>query len=163
MAVQYLMYIYIGIRPTELASDMKPIITLSAIIINLSHFFFWELTIWQITSSWILRRRVVLVTSNVRVFQPEDGDDMFLRNVGSYKNCTASSPRRQQPSLLPPWKHQILQCKTWGFRGNYEEWRLLGCYTMWLARTDVSEEFSASLIMVTRISELGTTLAVTSN
>jgi hypothetical protein len=32
-----------------------------------------------------------------------------------------------------------------------------------LLRTDVSEELSASIIRVTRISELGTTLAVTSN
>jgi hypothetical protein len=31
-----------------------------------------------------------------------------------------------------------------------------------LVRTDVSEELTASLIMVTRIGELGTTLAVTS-
>jgi hypothetical protein len=34
---------------------------------------------------------------------------------------------------------------------------------MALVRTDVSEERSASLIKVTRIDELGTTLAVTSN
>jgi hypothetical protein len=32
-----------------------------------------------------------------------------------------------------------------------------------LVRTDVSEERSASIIRVTRISELGTTLAVTNN
>jgi hypothetical protein len=32
-----------------------------------------------------------------------------------------------------------------------------------LVRTDVSEEFNAPIIMVTRIGELGTTLAVTSN
>jgi hypothetical protein len=32
-----------------------------------------------------------------------------------------------------------------------------------LVRTDVSEKLSASFIRVTRISELGTTLAVTSN
>jgi hypothetical protein len=32
-----------------------------------------------------------------------------------------------------------------------------------LVRTDVSEECSAFIIRVTRISELGTTLAVTSN
>jgi hypothetical protein len=32
-----------------------------------------------------------------------------------------------------------------------------------LVRTDVSEELSASFISVTRIGELGTTLAVTSN
>jgi hypothetical protein len=32
-----------------------------------------------------------------------------------------------------------------------------------LVRTDVSEELSVSIIKVTRIGELGTTLAVTSN
>jgi hypothetical protein len=32
-----------------------------------------------------------------------------------------------------------------------------------LVRTDVSEELSASFIRVTRIGELGTTLAITSN
>jgi hypothetical protein len=32
-----------------------------------------------------------------------------------------------------------------------------------LVRTDVSEELSASIIRMTRIGELGTTLAVTSN
>jgi hypothetical protein len=32
-----------------------------------------------------------------------------------------------------------------------------------LVRTDISEELSASIIKVTRIGELGTTLAVTSN
>jgi hypothetical protein len=32
-----------------------------------------------------------------------------------------------------------------------------------LVRTDVSEELSASIIRVTKIGELGTTLAVTSN
>jgi hypothetical protein len=42
-----------------------------------------------------------------------------------------------------------------------EEWRLLGCYAVWLLlRTDVSDEHSASIIRVTRIGELGTTLAV---
>jgi hypothetical protein len=34
---------------------------------------------------------------------------------------------------------------------------------MALVRTDVSEERSAAIIRVTRISELGTTLAITSN
>jgi hypothetical protein len=32
-----------------------------------------------------------------------------------------------------------------------------------LVRTDVSEESSASIVIITRIGELGTTLAVTSN
>jgi hypothetical protein len=45
----------------------------------------------------------------------------------------------------------------------YFEWGLLGCYVVWLVRADVSEEISASFIRVTRIGELGTTIAVTSN
>jgi hypothetical protein len=54
--------------------------------------------------------------------------------------------------------------KNWGLHGGeYEEWRLLGCYTVALLRTEVSEEFSASFIKVTRIGEIGTTLAVISN
>jgi hypothetical protein len=36
-------------------------------------------------------------------------------------------------------------------------------HSMALVRTDVSEELSASIITVTRIGELGTTLAITSN
>jgi hypothetical protein len=49
-------------------------------------------------------------------------------------------------------------------KDGLEEWCLLGCYAVWLLlRTDVSEELSASFISVTRIGELGTTLAVTSN
>jgi hypothetical protein len=47
-----------------------------------------------------------------------------------------------------------------------KEWRLRGCYAVWrvvLVRSNVSEELSASIIRVTRIGELETTLAVTSN
>jgi hypothetical protein len=36
-------------------------------------------------------------------------------------------------------------------------------YSVALVKTDVSEELSASIIKVTKIDELGTTLAVTSN
>jgi hypothetical protein len=44
-----------------------------------------------------------------------------------------------------------------------EEWRLLGCYAVWLLlRTDISEELSAS-IRVIRIGELGTPIALPSN
>jgi hypothetical protein len=57
-----------------------------------------------------------------------------------------------------------VQCKILGFHGgDYEEWRLLGCYAVALVITDVSEERIASIISVKRISELGTTLAVTGN
>jgi hypothetical protein len=45
-----------------------------------------------------------------------------------------------------------------------EEWRLLGMLPrVDLVETDVSEEFSATFTTVTRIGEVGTTLAVTSN
>jgi hypothetical protein len=48
------------------------------------------------------------------VFYPEHGGDMFLRNVGSYKNHKASShPRRQHSTLLPASKHQILYRAFW--------------------------------------------------
>jgi hypothetical protein len=51
-------------------------------------------------------------------------------------------------------------------RNDNQEWRMassgmLGCVA--LVITDVLEELSAPLIMVTRIGELGTTLVVTSN
>jgi hypothetical protein len=61
-------------------------------------------------------------------------------------------------------------CKIWGFHDvDYEECRLLGCYAVWLlyepalVRTGISEELSASIIRMTRIGELGKTLAVTRN
>jgi hypothetical protein len=66
------------------------------------------------------------------------------------------------------WIHapeNFVLCKIWGFDGgDYEECRLLGCLDlMALVRTDVSEEFSAPIIRLRIIGELGTTLAVTSN
>jgi hypothetical protein len=46
----------------------------------------------------------------------------------------------------------------------FEEWCLLGCYAMWvLCEPEVPDELSASFIRVTKIGEIGTTLAVTSN
>jgi hypothetical protein len=53
-------------------------------------------------------------------------------------------------------------CKIRGFHGgDYEECSLVGCDAAWLLlRTDVSEERVASVIRMTRIGELGTTLAV---
>jgi hypothetical protein len=54
--------------------------------------------------------------------------------------------------------------KIWGFHGaDYEECRLLGSYAERLVRTDVSEERIACIIRVTRIGQLGTTFAVTTN
>jgi hypothetical protein len=64
------------------------------------------------------------------------------------------------------WKldSHVSTCKIWGSHGgDYEEWCLLGSYAARLLRTDVSEEPGASFIRVTRIGELGTTQAATSN
>jgi hypothetical protein len=59
---------------------------------------------------------------------------------------------------------ESLGCKIWGFHGgDYEEWSSGMLRRVALVRTDVSEELSASFIRVTRICELGTTLAVTNN
>jgi hypothetical protein len=67
--------------------------------------------------------------------------------------------------LQSPESSRLILCKIGGFHGSdYEDCRLLGGYArMALVRNDVSEELSASIIRVTRIGELGTTLAVTSN
>jgi hypothetical protein len=61
------------------------------------------------------------------------------------------------------WQYIINYVRLLGFHGgDYEELHLLGCYAVRLVRTDVLEELSASFIRVTRISELGTTVAITS-
>jgi hypothetical protein len=55
--------------------------------------------------------------------------------------------------------------KIWGFHGgDYEEYRLLGCYAMLaFVETDVSEDRMAPIIEVARFSHLGTTIAVINN
>jgi hypothetical protein len=84
----------------------------------------------------------------------EDEGDILLRDVGCYKKYTA---------LLYPRK-QNSSCKISGFHGgDYEECRPLECAVWLLLTIDVSEERIASTIKMTRIGELGTTLAVTRN
>jgi hypothetical protein len=52
----------------------------------------WETCVCLTTCSrWFLARLI---------FDPEDGGDTFLRNVGSYTDYTALCPRRWQISLL---------------------------------------------------------------
>jgi hypothetical protein len=51
-------------------------------------------------------------------------------------------------------------CKAWTISKNGVFWDVTPCGSL---RTDVSEELSSSFIMVTRIGELGVTLAVISN
>jgi hypothetical protein len=42
---------------------------------------------------------------------------------------------------------RLMLCKIWGFHsGDYEECRLLGCCSVWLLRTDVSEERIAYIV-----------------
>jgi hypothetical protein len=38
-------------------------------------------------------------TRKLRYVHPEDGGDMFLRNVGSYNNYTVAHPKRQHQFL----------------------------------------------------------------
>jgi hypothetical protein len=58
----------------------------------------------------------------------------------------------------------LMMCKMWGFHGCGKK---MTSSAMWprgaLVRTDVSEDNISSIIMLDRISELGTTLAETSN
>jgi hypothetical protein len=57
----------------------------------------------------------------------------------------------------------VIFCKIWDLQGvNYEERRLLGYYAVWLLSEQTFRR-SASIIGVTRIDELGTSLATTSN
>jgi hypothetical protein len=60
---------------------------------------------------------------------------------------------------------QLMLCKIWGFHSSeYEKKPSSGIWRpVTLVRTDVSEERIPSIICVTRIGELGITLAVTSN
>jgi hypothetical protein len=67
------------------------------------------------------------------------------------------------PSQKPKILNSRLIYKIWGFHGDYEECRLWDVMPCGSCNTDVSEEPSASIIRVTRIDELGTTLAITSN
>jgi hypothetical protein len=61
------------------------------------------------------------------------------------------------------WTHQPITASHKRKQTNIKENKLTMLRHVALVRTDVSEELSASLIRVTRIGELGTTLAVTSN
>jgi hypothetical protein len=56
---------------------------------------------------------------------------------------------------------RLMLCKIWGLNGGKYKKCLLECYTV--VRTDISKERIASIIRVTRIGELGITLAVISN
>jgi hypothetical protein len=86
-----------------------------------------------------------------KIWHFHGGDYEECRLLG-YKNPVRTSQRTHYVSATDP-----MLCRIWGFHGgDDEECRLEGYY-------DVSEEFFASIIRVTRIGELGTTLTITSN
>jgi hypothetical protein len=72
------------------------------------------------------------------LFHPEDGGNIFFRNIGLNLN----------------WLHRAISKRR---MASSEMVRRVA-----LVRTDVSEELCVSIIRVTRIGELGTALAVTS-
>jgi hypothetical protein len=89
------------------------------------------------------------------------GDYEEWRLLG-YKNLVRTSQEIHYVSATE--SSQLMLCKIWDFNGG--AWRMassgnLRCVA--LVRSDASEELTASIIRVTRIGELGATLAVTSN
>jgi hypothetical protein len=54
----------------------------------------WEQVQSEIVGSWIGGGAKYLALYLLTLVHPEDGGDTILRNVGSYKSHTASSPRR---------------------------------------------------------------------
>jgi carbonic anhydrase len=83
-----------------------------------------------------------------------------------YKTPVRTSQETRHVSTTDP--SRLMLCKICGFQvDGYEECSLLACGAMWLrvalVRTHVSEESTASTIMVERISELGTKSAASCN
>jgi hypothetical protein len=91
------------------------------------------------------------------------GSDYEECRLLGYKNPVRTSQETHYVSTTE--SSQLMLYKTWGFRGgDYEECCSSGMLRhVALVRTDVPEKLSASMIRVTRIGELGTALAVTSN
>jgi hypothetical protein len=91
------------------------------------------------------------------------GDDYKERRLLGYKTPVRTSQETYYISVTEPI--QLMLWKIWSVHGgDYEECRLLGCDAVWLLlSTDVSKECIHSIIRVKRISELGITLAGTSN
>jgi hypothetical protein len=59
---------------------------------------------------------------------------------------------------------RLMLCKIWGFHGcDYYKFRLLGCYAVWLLLGQTVRRNVSPPSWVTRICEIGITLALTSN
>jgi hypothetical protein len=100
-----------------------------------------------------------LMQCKIRGFHGGDYEEWRLLG---YKNQVRTS--QESHYFSGKESSQLMLCKIWSFHsGEYEERSFLGVCRVAILRADVSEELSASIIRVTRIGELGTTLAVTSN
>jgi hypothetical protein len=75
------------------------------------------------------RGRTPVVTDNVKVKNLVEEIWRPLYSKCRNWNRKLAHPRRTlEASSKRPW-----WCKIWGFHGgDYEEWRLLGCYAVWL-------------------------------
>jgi hypothetical protein len=94
-------------------------------------------------------------TSLYKIWGVHGGDYEECRLLG-YKNPVRTSQETHYVS--PIESSRLLLWKIWGFRGGTMKMsssRMLRRVA--LVRTEVSEDFSASIIRVTRIGELGTT------
>jgi hypothetical protein len=120
--------------------------------------FFWA------TSSHICINQCSNVSNSIytcKILGFHGGDYEECRLMG-YKTPVCTSQETHYFSTTE--SSQLMLCKIWGLHGgDYEECSLLGWYRVAFVRTDISEETIAFMIRVTRIGELGTTLAVTSN
>jgi hypothetical protein len=90
---------------------------------------------------------------------------------GDYKECRLlgykDPVRTSQETLYVSVTElrRLMLCKIWGFHGgDYEDCRLLGCDAVWLLlEAKFRRNVSPSNIRVTRIGEVGRTLAATSS
>jgi hypothetical protein len=69
---------------------------LTAVVMKFA--IFWDIALCSLYMSW-LGYLPSLVSCSL-IFDPEDGGDTFLRNVGSYMDYTALYPRRWQISCI---------------------------------------------------------------